>query len=443
MGFIVFIIYLAFFLFFQTHTLYGGDAGDLVAAAFTGGFAHAPGYPLYSMIGYVLTKIPFAPSPAWSVTLLSSIPAAATLTILYLFIKKLTNSTIGALLSSSTLMMTYIFWLYAIVPEVFVLELFFAISIFYLLYLWSLKGNTKLFFTSIFLFSLSLTHHHIILFMVPAFAYNIFTHKKLLPKRTSKNVLYLAVTVLIGFLPYLWLPFTAAIVSVHTWGDPVTPVRLVKVIVRAYYGTFIATQNYNQTISTRLNQIPMLIRFYADDFLVPTLLISIIGVYGMLKKYRTVFWYVMLGFLFTGPLFFIYASYDYSTPYRTAVAERFLLPSYLMLAIIFGIGVAFTENLITKKLKNVRKSILFLIIFSLFIIPLHIGLYNYYKLSILKNDQTAENFAQDILGSSTHGKKAIFLLQNDNSIFNAQYLHQWQKTTYANRIPLNPAELFQ
>src|SRR3972149_8885445 len=101
MGFVVFLLYFAFFSFFQTSTVYGGDGGDFISAAITGGFAHAPGYPIYSMLGYLLTKIPYS-TPAWRVSLLSTIPAALSLTLVYLFIRRTTKSQLAAIASSLT-----------------------------------------------------------------------------------------------------------------------------------------------------------------------------------------------------------------------------------------------------------------------------------------------------------------------------------------------------
>jgi predicted membrane-bound dolichyl-phosphate-mannose-protein mannosyltransferase len=182
MGYLIFAIYSVFFLFFQTNTIYGGDGGDFVAAALSGGFAHAPGYPLYSILGYLLTKLPFE-TPAWRVSLLSSIPAALTLTVLYLLIKKQTSSKFAGIIASATLGLTYVFWLYSVVPEVFILAIFFSTSIFYLLYLWSEHGNNKLLYISIFLLGLSLAHHHIIAFMFPAYAFIVLKNKNYSQKR--------------------------------------------------------------------------------------------------------------------------------------------------------------------------------------------------------------------------------------------------------------------
>src|SRR4051812_25969512 len=37
------------------HSVPTGDSGELIAAAYTAGIAHPPGYPLYMLLGYVVS----------------------------------------------------------------------------------------------------------------------------------------------------------------------------------------------------------------------------------------------------------------------------------------------------------------------------------------------------------------------------------------------------
>jgi len=43
-----------------TRDIYGGDIGDLVTSAYVFGVAHPPGYPLFSLIGYIFSHLPIA-----------------------------------------------------------------------------------------------------------------------------------------------------------------------------------------------------------------------------------------------------------------------------------------------------------------------------------------------------------------------------------------------
>jgi len=56
-------------------TLPFGDGPELIAAAACLGVAHPPGYPLYTLLGWVALQVP-AGEPAWRVNLLSGLFAA-------------------------------------------------------------------------------------------------------------------------------------------------------------------------------------------------------------------------------------------------------------------------------------------------------------------------------------------------------------------------------
>src|SRR3989338_2979403 len=147
----IFITWVLFYMYFQTSSIYGGDAGDLVTAAYLRGVAHPPGYPLYTFIGYLLTKLPVS-TVAWRVGLLSSVSSAATLTMLYLLLRMVSKKTILSLVTVSTLGFTYLFWLYAIVPEVFALHTFFVVTLTYVLFRWSNTHNRRYLYLFVFIF---------------------------------------------------------------------------------------------------------------------------------------------------------------------------------------------------------------------------------------------------------------------------------------------------
>src|SRR3954467_4749452 len=48
------------------------DSGELVSAAYEPGIAHAPGYPLYTLLGYVATHL-FWGEVAWRLNVLSAL----------------------------------------------------------------------------------------------------------------------------------------------------------------------------------------------------------------------------------------------------------------------------------------------------------------------------------------------------------------------------------
>src|SRR3989344_7024253 len=104
------------FLFFQAEGIYGGDSGDLVTAAYLGGIPHPPGYPLYTALGFLLSKLPIS-TVAWRVGLLSSLAHAATATLVMLGVWRLTGRVIFGVFASLVLAANYLFFLYSTTPE--------------------------------------------------------------------------------------------------------------------------------------------------------------------------------------------------------------------------------------------------------------------------------------------------------------------------------------
>ena len=90
-AFFLFVFFSAFFVFFQSPGVTGGDSGDLVSAAVLGGIPHPPGYPLSTFLGWLLTKLSLGPTQAWRLGLLSSFPAAFSVFLFFLIAKRISK----------------------------------------------------------------------------------------------------------------------------------------------------------------------------------------------------------------------------------------------------------------------------------------------------------------------------------------------------------------
>ncbi|MCL5071217.1 MAG: DUF2723 domain-containing protein, partial [Actinobacteria bacterium] len=174
----------------QSITIYGGDGGDLVAAALVRGIAHPPGYPLYVFLGFIATKIPYS-TPAWRVSLLSTIPSILSLVFFYLTLKLILKKSLTSLITTFILGVTYLFWLFSIVPEVFALNNFFIIILIYLIIKWFLSRQNLFFYLWILVLGFSLSHHHTIILMLPACFYLFFLRKSSLLSLSKLKILLL------------------------------------------------------------------------------------------------------------------------------------------------------------------------------------------------------------------------------------------------------------
>src|SRR6266478_9356922 len=68
-----------------------GDSPELITAAVTLGVAHAPGYPLFTMLGHLFSLVPFGSIP-FRVNLFSVTCDALTIGVVYFSAFRLTRS---------------------------------------------------------------------------------------------------------------------------------------------------------------------------------------------------------------------------------------------------------------------------------------------------------------------------------------------------------------
>jgi hypothetical protein len=238
LSFLIFLLFAILYVGLQSQSIFGGDAGDLVTAAFTGGIAHPPGYPLYTALGYALSHTLSIGSVAWRVSFLSSLPLAGSLAILFLYLSIVAGSILASTIAVLTLGTSYIYWLYGIVPEVFGLHIFFLAGQLLFLTLWARQHNRFYGLGFIALFILSLSHHHIILFMVPAYIYALTKELPQVRKFLRKNMAIIVFTIVVCLLPIMWYILSIPRLPAYTWEDTLSLNNLFRLISRATYGSF-------------------------------------------------------------------------------------------------------------------------------------------------------------------------------------------------------------
>lgn len=407
---------LVFYLFFQSYGIFGGDSGDLVSAAITGGFPHPPGYPLYTMLAVILVKLPFF-TPAWRVALLSSFFSALAVSIFFILLKKLTKNFLVSLIASLILAFSYVFWLEAIVPEVFGLSSFFLILLLYLIILWLEKPAKNIFYWFIFIFGLSLSHHHTVVFLLPGIIYVLNKQKKFF-KKLKISLIKSAVLFFLGLLPYLYLPWSFLTKPAIVWGQANTFTGFWQVLSRQIYGSTSSSPYANEQALLRFFQIPVYLATLNLNLLTVTLILAVLGAIYLWRKNRPVFSFLLSVFIFTGPFFAFYASFPLVNDFIFATFERFTLLSLPAVVIFSAFGIIQLVSWLTKFI-NKKFTIYFYLVFLL--IPIQLLRFNLPKMQQLKNNYFADNLGKDIL--DTCEPNAILILGSDQPLFNTQYVY--------------------
>ena len=92
-------------------TITGDDSGEFVAAAYTLGICHPPGYPLWTMLGKLFTIFAFpVGSIAARVAFVSSFFGAATCFVVALIVIKLTANRLAGVAAAVALAVSAEFW---------------------------------------------------------------------------------------------------------------------------------------------------------------------------------------------------------------------------------------------------------------------------------------------------------------------------------------------
>jgi hypothetical protein len=175
------------------------DSLELQLVTYQLGIVHPTGYPLYTLLGWLFTRLPVG-DVAYRVNLMSAIFAAATVALVYLIGLELASqpsppsdqahldharwpwaNTLAALIGALTLAVSPVFWSQATLAEVYTLNAAFVAAI-----LWlsvrierQAKSQThpypeKSLLALAFLLGLSLTHHRSTVLLLPAIIFYLW-----------------------------------------------------------------------------------------------------------------------------------------------------------------------------------------------------------------------------------------------------------------------------
>ncbi|HYE79274.1 MAG TPA: DUF2723 domain-containing protein, partial [bacterium] len=151
--------------------VYVGDAGDFVTASWTLGISHPPGYPLYTLLGWLFTHLPIpggeAPA-AFRMNLMSGVFGAITSYLAYLLLARTTGVPLLALLGALAVTFSRALWTQATITEVYTLNTCFILWQWWLTVRYAEEGRPRrLWIWLLVAMGLSLAHHYSILMFFP------------------------------------------------------------------------------------------------------------------------------------------------------------------------------------------------------------------------------------------------------------------------------------
>ena len=412
----------------QMFGLYGGDAGDLVTNGYLFGIPHPPGYPLYTLLaGLISHTIPWN-SIEWRVGLISSLPTALSLFFLWRVIFRITKSFFATTLAVISYGLLGPVWISAITQEVFGLFSLFVVVWIERFITWIEEKQTKQLLFLSFWTGLSLTHHQLIILCIIPAVFLVISRYKDLVKQVLSNWWKILLCVLIGLLPYLYIPVSARFSSLFSQENVSTIEGFFRLVTRASYGSFRASANMTPTIIDRLLNIFTFFQFSLRDIGFIGIFALFVGVVVLRKKQRDVYDY-LIGCLFLWIFYFFYAGFPQLLNYQIGTIERFFVIPYQYLIIFLSIGISW----IIKRISNT------FLITAFCVLLLYVSLprmqINFRAFTYLKNDHSMEKLADDFFASAP--KKSILFLSEDTTIYSmydALYVHKLRPDIHFIRI---------
>lgn len=304
----------------------GADSGDLVAAAYTLGVPHPPGYPLYTLVSAGFAHLPWG-EPARNVALFSALAAVTAAILLYCTIRLVLpdphgtrkNSIIAASVALA-FAFSPLFWSQATIAEVYALNLLLAAA---LLLVAMSRHRHRLVLAAVIL-GLGLAHHLSIVLLVP-------TALLLLSGSFERRAMLRAAALLVvPLLFYLYLPLRAAAEPPINWGDAKTLQGLEWAVTAAPYRQYL----FNLTASDMLGRAALSARLLFEQFSLWGVGLALWGLVQMLtssedlsrRRARA----LVVGFGLIAGYAVIYSSRD---------SYIYLLPGFFIVALWIAYGI--------------------------------------------------------------------------------------------------------
>ncbi|MBF0312642.1 MAG: DUF2723 domain-containing protein [Oligoflexia bacterium] len=397
--FLLFIMLFPALLYYFTaaHTIQANDSSELLASAVNLQVAHPPGFPLFSWLYHLPLTLGDAQSVAYRGSLFTAFLALLTLLCLFKLCTHHGQSPLVSCLALLPLATSHLFWKYAIIPEVFMLNNL-IIALFF--YLYFTQNNCPLLLTII--FALGMCNHHTTIFLLPPL---LHAHYKLPLKKIFLHIFVMATIVALFYYSLLLLHPN----SRFSWGLLQTPLDIYNHFLRKEYGSF-QLHGHSFAAATTFAPLPIIYFFFQSILLDlwPTLLLAVITLLSPIALNRKIL-ITLLSFVLYLIIFFSLSNLPLTQEW-IPILERFFLFPMLLLVILACIGVAKAKNH-------------FLLLGVSLVISTSINLYQNFQKNDYSQNTIIEDYAKNLMAMiAVNNKTPVIIANNDTQYFSLLYL---------------------
>ena len=397
----------AVYLWTLAPTVTGEDSGELIAAAFTLGIPHPPGYPLWCLLAKAFIQwIPYG-DVAWRANLMSAVFASLTVFLVGLIVLHLTRSRLAAFAGPLALAFSLEFWEQSVIAEVYTLNAFFVALCVYILLRWSKTLEPRLLYAFALVYGLSLSNHGTMLLLLPVFALYILLLDRDALHRVRQYAVMLALG-LLGLSVYLYLPIRSLADPAMDWGNPGSWSGFWDVVSRRQYAHII-TDN-PRTLGRFLVQTSTFAKLYAWEFTPWVGVLAILGCVRLWREEKAACLLLLSTFLVVAFGAILVPNFNLEHHW-VWMNTTFWIPAYLIAAIFIGITIAAVAQV--PSVPRIVAPILAAIIVA-----------SPFEAHVRHNDRgasyLARDYAQNLL--DTMAPDAIYYGSGDHTVFPLLYL---------------------
>ncbi len=400
------------------------DSDLMITLGYLKTLAYPPGYPLYIMALNIFTHLPLPTSVAFKAHLLSNLLHTLTLYFTFLSInlllthKKIKHhkKLILATLATSSLAISYVFWLQSIIADKYALNSLFATLIIYQTLKLTLtkKPSAKQICLILITFGLSLHHHQTIVLLFPSILYALSKHTLKIKQSFFPIALstFLSLTIPILIILYLNTQSSPLKYSIEPSISGITKLLTRRDMVGNQQITGEQRPLYLMSLNPQdiFQRITAYIPIYTQHNGLLTILLAAWGLLVTLKQKDKISRLILTIALSTTIFIPLYLDWPEFIAGQ-AIKERFILLGYIPLPLLV------TQSLIKLDTKFKDKSKIFLAAFTLFILYRFFQLYP--SLNLRHFDLPSKHYHQTL---NSLPKDSLIACTSDVSCFALYYL---------------------
>ena len=298
---LLFVFFMAVYTVTLCRTVFWWDSGELIANIAVLGIPHRPGFPIYVLLGKLLSLLPLW-GFALRVNLLSSLYASLSMVVFYkvyresvaLFFPEAAKERRLVLLSGLSFVLvlgfTYSFWIQAVRAEVYSLNVLFFSLLLYLSIIYIRERNVKHLFLFFLLLGLGLGNHHLsLLSTVPAFCALFLTFA-----RGSgvlwKRIPFCGLFFLLGLSVYLYLPIRSLSHPPLAWGQ----VESITSSAGSVLGLDTVGSLNLEFLSDMGTKIGQMVMLFSNQLTIWCFVVSLVGLVLLLRNSRKTLTFLLL-----------------------------------------------------------------------------------------------------------------------------------------------------